>query len=92
MTLKELYQISYNEMRGVMPNNSEDFRLEEAILDPKTNTWSLVISYLAKNVNQPTGAPSILSPSITLPYERVYKKISVNDEGKFMGFAIYEKK
>lgn len=90
MNLKELYQISKTELKDIMPNNDADFRLEQVEFDKILKKWNIVISFLTeKNNVDPFLKLSVNPLRNYLPKERVYKKLTINDQKEVEGFYIY---
>lgn len=87
LQLKELYKISQRNINGISPQEFNDFRLEQAEFDKKSQEWDVVVSFLLENTNQATNpfAPLIAG----LKYERVYKKLKLDSVGNLIGFYIY---
>jgi len=87
LQLKDLYRISQSNINGIVPKEFNDFRLEQAELDPNNNEWNIVVSFLLENSNKSGNA---LAPLFTnLQYERVYKKLRLDSVGNLLGFYIY---
>lgn len=90
MTAKDLYQTSVNEMKAMLPSDAADFRLEEAIWDEYAKKWRLVVSYLLK-VEIPIS--TVFGNPVTQfnpKYDRFYKRVEIAEDGRFVGFKMYE--
>jgi hypothetical protein len=74
MDLKGLYQIAKKELTPLYDGEPIDLRLEQAERSEDTDHWNVVVSYLVENKNQ-----SKMSVIATLPYERVYKLLKINE-------------
>ena len=48
MTLKEVFNISKNELQDIIENKNPDFRLEEAAFNQDEKIWDIVVSYLVE--------------------------------------------
>jgi hypothetical protein len=71
MNIKELYIAAKNEFKDLIDVEKQDFRLEEAELNPKEGIWDLVISYLVENKNKNLFELTV-KPFQTLHYDRIY--------------------
>ncbi|HCE56139.1 MAG TPA: hypothetical protein DER05_14550 [Lutibacter sp.] len=91
MELGELYTIAKNQFDGIANTESPDFRLEQAEFKEKEKIWEIVVSYLVQNANKSENASNIFGFQ-QLPYERIYKKVKINENKKIIGFYIYENK
>lgn len=89
MNLKELYQISKNELSELSSLESSDFRLEQAEYDKKGEIWEIVVSYLVENTNKPSSPIGAWTGGY--PFHRIYKKVKIDKEKNVIGFYIYEK-
>ncbi len=89
MNLKELYQISKNELSGLSSLENADFRLEQAEYIKEEEIWEIVVSYLVENTNKPNSALGALTSAF--PFHRIYKKVKIDKENRVIGFYIYEK-
>lgn len=90
MNFKELYQIAKNELKNLSSLEDADFRLEQAEYNKEEKVWEIVVSYLVNNTEKPR---SPLGP-ITMGYDfqRVYKKVKIDDDNKrVIGFYLFEK-
>lgn len=93
--LKKLFLIAKDHIIDFLNTGDyqPDLRLEEAKFNEEEGVWDLVISYLLKNENILDNAE--LSPlNIALgqrKFERIYKKVKIDKEGKLMGLFMYNK-
>ena len=74
MDLKGLYQIAKQELIPLYDGEPVDLRLEQVERSKETGHWNIVVSYLVENKNK-----SEISMIATLPYERVYKLLKINE-------------
>ncbi|WP_291134365.1 hypothetical protein [Flavobacterium sp. UBA7663] len=87
LTLKELYNISKNELSDILPKGDNDFRLEQAEYLHNDQVWEVVVSYLTENKNKKT---SVITPfAENYQFERVYKKLLIDTTKRVTGFYIY---
>ncbi len=84
MDLKEFYAIAKEQLEELSPLDHADFRLEQAEYNKKEKAWEIVVSYLVENTNK-------LSKSL-FPFERIYKKLKINDTKEVIGYYIYNDK
>lgn len=86
MQFKDLYQIAKKEL-GDIPNLvNSDFRLEQ--VQQQNNDkggWEIVVSYLVKNDNKEQNPLS----SLIEPFERIYKRVKINNHGKVEAFFMH---
>ncbi len=89
MELKELYSIAKEQLMQVF-EDARDFRLEQVEYDEKEKIWEIVVSFVTKNIDR---ADSVVSPlaKVVLPFERLYKKVVIDDNKKMKAFYIYER-
>ncbi len=87
MDLKELYQIAKQELMPLYDGEPVDLRLEQVERDENTNYWNVVVSYLVENKNQ-SNITNIMG---SLPYERVYKLLKVNEKKEVEGLLMFNK-
>lgn len=89
LTLKEVYNLAKQNVESVDDLEKQDVRLEQAEFDKEHEEWNVVVSYLVKNIN--TGESGLFTTIVKpLPYERVYKKLVINDDGTFEKLLIYK--
>lgn len=87
MELKELYTISQNKLSEIIKTENPDFRLEQAEYNKHEKVWEVVVSFLVKNQNQVNNPLSTLAQ---LPFDRIYKKIKINENKEIEGLYIFE--
>lgn len=89
MNFNEIYKIAKGQLIGICDVEKPDFRLEQAEYKKKDKLWEIVVSYL---VDKNSEGKIPLSAAITgyNPYERVYKKVKINDDKEVLGFYIYQ--
>jgi len=85
MKIQELYQIAKGTLEVLTDNPTPDFRLEQAEFISRDKTWELVISYLVKNIN----TNRVFNQD--LPFERLYKKVKIDNNSTVSGIYIYDK-
>jgi hypothetical protein len=85
MELKELYQIAKAQLSETVNTENPDFRLEQAEYNEEQKEWEIVVSYLVKN-NEGNIPSSFVSP-----FNRLYKRVRLNDKKEVLGFYIYGK-
>ncbi len=92
MTFKELYQTAKTELNDIYNFENADLRLEQAKFNKEENVWEIVISFLTENKNKPTNEfERYLQARISLPFERVYKKVKINNDKQVIEFDIFDK-
>ncbi len=88
MELKQLYHTAKNELETIVPEEKSDFRLEQAEYNEKEGIWEIVVSFLVENENKKLHPISMLSD---FPYERLYKKVKIDEKNQVLGFYIFNK-
>ena len=92
VSLKELYESSKAIITDLINEEPRDFRLEQ-VQEIGESDMNVVVSYLMANTNKSEGKSiGLVLSNLTLPYERVYKKIQLTKEGRFRGLLMYEHK
>lgn len=89
MKLKELLDIAKENLRDLSSLEDPDFRLEQAELKKDKKTWEIVISYLVENINKRSSPLSALTSEFQ--FQRIYKKVEINESKEVVGFYIYNK-
>lgn len=90
LPLEKLKQISYEELKNVYPLENADFRLEQFNFDSEKKEYHVVVSFLLENKNVDDSPLAKLSTlNVNLKFERVYKELTVSEEGKVKGFYIF---
>lgn len=89
MTFRELYQIAKEALEQLSPLEDADFRLEQAEYSSRNEVWEVIVSYLVENVNKPVTPLGVLGSGYK--FQRIYKRVSINDKKEVIGFYIYEK-
>lgn len=87
MEFKELFNIAREQLTDLFEVDDPDFRLEQAEFNQKEKMWEVVVSFLAKK--SPKSPLEALGQ--ILPFERIYKKVKINDKKEVTGFFIYDK-
>lgn len=90
MDLKEIYQVAKSQLESLANSKYPDFRLEQAEFNKNDKLWEIVVSYLVENSNKANSTFSILGIQ-DLPFERIYKKVKINENKEVIGFYIFEK-
>jgi hypothetical protein len=86
MDLKGLYQIAKKELMPLYDGEPVDLRLEQVERSEDTGHWNIVVSYLVENKNRST-----VNLIASLPYERVYKLLIVNDSNEVEELRIFNR-
>ena len=89
MNINELYTIAKEALAGIMEIQEPDFRLEQAEFIKKDKVWDIVVSYLVKNKN--ISKISLATFTQEPPFDRVYKKVKLDENKQILGFYIFEK-
>ena len=89
MTLTELLDIAKNHLQGLTLLKDPDFRLEQAEFKKNEKSWEIVVSYLVENANKKSNTLAINFP---FQFDRIYKKIKIDDNGEIVGFYIFNNK
>lgn len=88
MNLKDLLHNATTQLRDLSPLDKPDFRLEQGVYKKDDKVWEIVISYLVENNNKPINPflPSAPQP----PYQRVFKKVIMDENGQVAEFLMYD--
>lgn len=89
MNFKEVYATAKSTLADILGSELMDFRLEQVKKNKAEDSWDVVVSYLLSNINISKSPLSALGVN-SLPYERVYKQVKINEEG-VAELLIYEK-
>lgn len=92
LTLGKLKKIAFDELSPIFELNEDNFRLEEYEFDESNITYNIVVSFLVENKNIESQTLTKISLLGGLKYDRVYKKVSIDKDGKFIKFSIYNPK
>jgi len=87
MKLNELLEIAINELKDFSTLSNPDFRLEQAESTEEGSIWEIVVSYLIENTNKRLSSKR--SYMSDFQYDRMYKKLKINDKKEIVGFYIY---
>lgn len=88
MNLKDLLHNVTTQLRDLSPLDKPDFRLEQAVYKKDDKVWEIVVSYLVENNNKPNNPFLPLVPQP--PYQRVYKKVIMDENGQVAEFLMYD--
>ena len=88
LPLGKLHQISYDELKNIYPLEQADFRLEQFTFDSTEKEYHVVVSFLLENKNTDASPLAKLS-SFNFKFERVYKELTIDEQGIVQGFYIY---
>ena len=86
MDLKRLYQIAKKELMPLYDGEPTDLRLEQAERSKENGHWDVVVSYLVENKNKST-----VNIIASLPYERVYKLLRINDSDEVEELLMFDR-
>ena len=89
MNLGELLEVAKRELKVLTTVLNPDFRLEEAEYDHKGKVWNVVVSFLVENTNKRQLTGGLVVPGLN--YDRIYKKLKINDQRVLVGLYMYEK-
>ena len=90
MKLKELLDIAKGALSEVITVENPDFRLEEVKYDQDNKLWDITVSYLAENTNEKTSSFHMIT-SPMYKYERIYKRLTIDEDKNITGLYIFEK-
>lgn len=88
LNLKDLLHSATTQLRDLSPLDKPDFRLEQGTYNKEEKVWEVVISYLVENNNKPTNPLSAIVAQP--PYQRVYKKVIMDEEGQVAEFLMFD--
>lgn len=93
--LKKLFLIAKDHIIDILNNGDykPDLRLEEAKFNEEEGVWDIIISYLLKNENitEKTEVSPLNIAFGQRKFERIYKKVKIDTQGKFIGLFMYTK-
>lgn len=95
MKLKELFKIVQQELID-LHEDAQDIRLEQVEFKENENLWEVVVSYLLENKNKPLQETKNLLTQIqptlsSLPFERIYKLVKIDENNNIKGLYIFKK-
>lgn len=85
MDLQKILQVVKSDLSDLSTLENPDFRIEQAKLNQAGDNYEVIISFLVERKDD----LGILS-GISSPYERVYKRIDLDQNLNLSGFYIYE--
>lgn len=89
MTLKEIREKSSEHITEMFPT-VYDFRIEE-VEKNKNFTWTVVVSFLVKNINIAEQRGIMGINTITnLPYERIFKTLLLSNKGELVKVSMFK--
>lgn len=90
-SLRDLLEITKSELSDLTPLTKPDFRLEQAVYKEDDKMWDVVVSYLVENTNKRSAGP-LAALTSDFQFHRIYKRVKIDNDGKVIGFYIYDKK
>jgi len=84
LTLKEVFEAAKKQFAELINIEESDFRLEQVEFKKDEGIWDVVVSYLLDNKNK--GISPVLN---FLPFERVFKRLKINDQKEVVGIYIF---
>jgi hypothetical protein len=88
LSLGKLQEISFNELKNIYPLEEADFRMEQFTFDSNKKEYHIVVSFLLENKNSSDSPLAKLSSS-NFKFERVYKELTIDEQGVVQGFFIF---
>lgn len=88
LNLKDLLHNATTQLRDLSPLEKPDFRLEQGTYNKDAKVWEIVISYLVENNNKPLSPISVFG--LQTPYQRVYKKVIMDEDGQVEEFLMFD--
>jgi hypothetical protein len=85
-TLKEIYSNISEEIEVITNSKAEDIRIEEITYGENDKVNEVVVSFLLKKFDKFLHSLPNISPA----YERVYKKINLNDLLQIKAVLVFE--
>jgi len=89
-SFKQLLDLAQAELQQLTRLENPDFRLEEAVYFRKHELWEIIVSFLVDNTNPPIEGSG--TPKLSLKYLRLYKKISINNNGEMVALRFHSHK
>jgi len=86
LSLKEVFEAAKKQFAELINNQESDFRLEQLEYKKEEKSWDVVVSYLVENKNRGILPSSIFN---TLPFERVYKRLEIDENKDVVGIFIF---
>lgn len=89
MKLKDLLNNAAEQLKDLSTLDKPDFRLEQAVYKKNEKVWEIVVSYLVENNNNKISSPLVpLAPRY--PYQRIYKRVIMDENGEVAEFHMYD--
>jgi hypothetical protein len=88
MKLKDLLNNATDQLRDLSTLDKPDFRLEQAVFKKDEKVWDIVISYLVENNNKISSPLAPLASQY--PYQRIYKRVIMDENGQVAEFHMYD--
>jgi hypothetical protein len=93
LSLKEVFEVAKKQFAELINIQESDFRLEQLEYKKPEKLWEVVVSYLVENKNVRTTSDiknSTLTTLLsTLPYERVYKRLKIDENKEVVGIYMF---
>jgi hypothetical protein len=93
ISLKEVFEAAKKQFAELINIQESDFRLEQLEYKKTEKLWEVVVSYLVENKNVRTNfelkTSTLTSLLSTLPYERVYKRLKIDENKEVIGIYMF---
>ena len=86
LSLKEVFEAAKSQFAELINIQESDFRLEQLEYKREEKIWEVVVSYLVENKNRSVSATISFS---TLPYERVFKRLKIDEKKEVVGIFMF---
>ena len=86
LSLKEVFGAAKKQFSELINIQESDFRLEQLEFNKSEKIWEVVVSYLVENKNRSVSSALSLS---TLPFERVYKRLKIDQNKEVIGIFMF---
>lgn len=86
LSLKEVFEAAKKQFAELINIQESDFRLEQLEFKKEEKIWDVVVSYLVENKNRSVSASLSFT---TLPFERVYKRLKIDQNKDVVGIYMF---
>ena len=86
LSLKDVFEVAKKQFAELINIQESDFRLEQLEYKKSEKIWEVVVSYLVENKNRSFSATLSFS---TLPFERVYKRLKIDENKEVVGIYMF---
>ncbi len=93
LSLKDVFEVAKKQFAELINIQESDFRLEQLEYKKPEKLWEVVVSYLVENknvrINSDLKNSTLTTLLSTLPYERVYKRLKIDENKEVVGIYMF---